>query len=163
MNGHPQAASGIAIRPMQLADLPAVMELETAAYPYPWSQGVFADCLRAGYTGWLLSDVAQLIGYAVVALGADEAHLLNLCIAPRRQRQGHGDCLLRHLLSEAQYMGAQRIFLEVRPSNLGARRLYLRHGFVEIGRRPRYYPAADGREEAIVMRLEWAGRGGSNS
>ncbi|MCD9032228.1 ribosomal protein S18-alanine N-acetyltransferase [Luteimonas sp. Y-2-2-4F] len=142
------------LRPMREDDLDAVMAVERQAYPFPWTPGIFRDCLRAGYPAWLLQEGDAVIGYGVLSLAADEAHVLNVCVAPAAQGRGHGRRLLRSLLGIARGHGAMRVFLEVRPSNPGAIALYHDEGFNEIGRRPRYYPAADGREDAIVMALE---------
>jgi len=89
-----------------------------------------------------------------MSVAADEAHVLNLCIDPQMQGAGHGRRLLRALLKIVRGHGAQRVFLEVRPSNPNAIALYDDEGFNEIGRRPRYYPAKQGREDAIVMAIE---------
>jgi ribosomal-protein-alanine N-acetyltransferase len=145
------------LRPMREEDLGTVMEIERRAYPFPWTQGIFQDCLRAGYPGWLLHDHDRVIGYGVLSVAVDEAHVLNLCIDPNAQGRGHGRRLLRGLLRIAQGHGAQRVFLEVRPSNPHAIALYHDEGFNEIGRRPRYYPARQGREDAIVMAIELIG------
>jgi ribosomal-protein-alanine N-acetyltransferase len=142
------------LRVMREDDLDAVMAIELRAYPFPWSRGIFRDCLRAGYPSWVLEDDGDLIGYGVLSVAADEAHILNLCTAPHRQGHGHGRRLLRALLQQARSRGAQRLFLEVRPSNPQAVALYMGEGFSEIGRRPRYYPAHHGREDAIVMAME---------
>ena len=142
------------LRPMREADLPDVMAIEQRAYAFPWTQGVFRDCLLANHPAWVLAQDGELIGYAVLSVAADEAHVLNLCIAPEVQGRGHGRRLLRALLLLARRRGAQRVFLEVRPSNAPAIALYHDEGFNEIGRRPRYYPAKDGREDALVMALE---------
>ncbi|WP_043690282.1 ribosomal protein S18-alanine N-acetyltransferase [Luteimonas huabeiensis] len=142
------------LRPMREADLDAVMVVERQAYPFPWTAGIFRDCLRAGYPAWLLQEGDAVIGYGVLSVAADEAHVLNVCVAPAAQGRGHGRRLLRALLRIARGHGAARVFLEVRPSNPGAIALYHAEGFNEIGRRPRYYPAVGGREDAIVMALE---------
>lgn len=142
------------LRPMREADLDAVMVVERQAYPFPWTPGIFRDCLRAGYPAWLLQEGDAVIGYGVLSVAADEAHVLNVCVAPAAQGRGHGRRLLRALLRIARGHGAARVFLEVRPSNPGAIALYHTEGFNEIGRRPRYYPAVGGREDAIVMALE---------
>ncbi|HEX5664426.1 MULTISPECIES: ribosomal protein S18-alanine N-acetyltransferase [unclassified Lysobacter] len=142
------------LRVMREDDLDAVMAIELRAYPFPWSRGIFRDCLRAGYPSWVLEDDEDIIGYGVLSVAADEAHILNLCTAPHRQGHGHGRRLLRALLQQARSRGAQRLFLEVRPSNPQAVALYMGEGFSEIGRRPRYYPAHHGREDAIVMAME---------
>lgn len=146
---------GLFLRPMREADLDVIMAIETRAYPFPWTMGIFRDCLRAGYPAWVLSGREATIGYGVISLAADEAHVLNLCIAPERQGRGHGRYLLRALVKLASERGAQRLFLEVRPSNPQAIALYHSEGFNEIGRRPRYYPTRDGREDALVMAMEF--------
>jgi ribosomal-protein-alanine N-acetyltransferase len=143
-----------ALRPMRDDDLDAVMEIERRAYPFPWTRGIFRDCLQAGYPAWVLDDGGRLAGYGLLSVAAGEAHILNVCADPALSRQGHGRRLLRALLQQARGRGAQRVFLEVRPSNGAAIALYHAEGFNEIGRRPRYYPAANGREDAIVMALE---------
>lgn len=147
-------ASPPRMRPMREADVDAVMAIERSAYPFPWTPGIFRDCLRAGYPAWVLQGDAGLIGYGVLSVAAGEAHLLNLCVAPGVQGRGHGRWLLRALLRVARDQGAERIFLEVRPSNPHAMALYQDEGFNEIGRRPRYYPDHGGREDAIVMAME---------
>ena len=142
------------MRPMRVDDLESVLDIELRAYPFPWTRGIFHDCLRAGYPAWVLEQGPAVIGYGMLNIGADEAHVLNVCTAPEVQGQGHGRRLLRSLLKAARNRGAQRVFLEVRPSNTIAIALYDSEGFNEIGRRPRYYPAKSGREDAIVMAKE---------
>jgi ribosomal-protein-alanine N-acetyltransferase len=142
------------LRPMRDEDLDAVLAIELRAYPFPWTRGIFQDCLRADYPAWVLQRDGAIIGYGKLSIAADEAHVLNVCTAPEQQGQGHGRRLLRALLRLAQGRGAQRVFLEVRPSNTVAIALYHDEGFNEIGRRPRYYPARGGREDAIVMAKE---------
>src|SRR5690606_33728491 len=139
------------LRPMREDDLDAVLAIERRAYAFPWTQGIFRDCLRAGYPGWVLEQGGAIIAYGVLSVAADEAHVLNLCTAPEQQGRGHGRSLLRALVRQARALGARRLFLEVRPSNPRAVALYHDEGFNEIGRRPRYYPAHQGREDAIVM------------
>ncbi len=151
-----EAAPAAALRPMRDDDLDAVMEIERRAYPFPWTRGIFRDCLRAGYPALVLVAGGEVVGYGLLSVAAGEAHVLNVCADPGLPRQGHGRRLLRALLLQARGRGAQRVFLEVRPSNPAAIALYEAEGFNEIGRRPRYYPAASGREDAIVMALELA-------
>lgn len=141
-------------RPMREDDLVAVHALEVRAYEYPWTMGIFRDCLRADYPAWVLQADERIVGYFLLSLAAGEAHVLNVCIAPELQGQGHGRALLHALLQVARMRRAERVFLEVRPSNTGAIQLYDSEGFNEIGRRPRYYPARNGREDALVMALE---------
>jgi len=153
------AAQGVqprdwSMRPMRATDVDAVMEVELRAYPFPWTRGIFDDCLRAGYPAWLLHVEGQLAGYGVLSIAAGEAHVLNVCVDPALQGGGLGRRLFRALVEIARQHGAERIFLEVRPSNPHAIALYHDEGFNEIGRRPRYYPAHNGREDAIVMARE---------
>jgi len=148
------AARPAGLRPMREDDLDVVLAIEQRAYPFPWTRGIFRDCLRADYPAWVLVEDGLVIGYGVLSLAADEAHVLNVCAAPEVQGRGHGRRLLRSLLQLARGRGAHRVFLEVRPSNAAAIALYHDEGFNEIGRRPRYYPAHDGREDAIVMAME---------
>lgn len=151
--GHasPQAR-GARLQPMTEVDLEAVMAVEAIAYAYPWTRGNFIDSLRAGYTGTLLRAPEGLLGYSVAMKGVDEVHLLNLTVAPDHQRQGLGALLLEALADWARGQAAQWLWLEVRASNEGAQRLYLRQGFRRVGLRKAYYPAAQGRrEDAIVM------------
>lgn len=142
------------MRPLRLEDVAAVAAVEARAYEFPWSEGIFRDCLRAGYNCWVLVHEQAVIGYGVLSVAAGEAHVLNVCVAPEAQGEGHGRRLMRRLMDLARWHGAERIFLEVRPSNPRAMQLYHTLGFNEIGRRPNYYPARNGREDAIVMALE---------
>ena len=142
------------MRPMQQADIDEVMAIEVRAYEFPWTAGVFRDCLRAGHQCWVLDSRRGILGYGVLSCAAGEAHVLNVCVAPEHQGHGHGRRILRRLLDLARWHMVDRIFLEVRPSNPGAKHLYEDIGFNEIGRRPNYYPARVGREDAIVMAME---------
>ncbi|MBH1684289.1 ribosomal protein S18-alanine N-acetyltransferase [Stenotrophomonas maltophilia] len=144
----------VSLRALRESDLNAVMAIELRGYPFPWTRGIFIDCLRAGYPGLAMERDGLLIGYGVLSIAADEAHVLNICIDPLAQARGLGRQLLRALVQLAADRGAQRVFLEVRPSNAPALALYHSEGFNEIGRRPRYYPAAQGREDAVVMAIE---------
>lgn len=139
---------------MKQADVEAVSAIEKRAYPFPWSPGIFRDCLRAGHHCWLLESPQVLLGYGVLSAAAGEAHLLNLCIAPEHQGHGHGRRLLARMIDLARWNRAAQVFLEVRPSNPRAIALYREYGFNEIGLRPNYYPASKGREDAIVMAIE---------
>jgi ribosomal-protein-alanine N-acetyltransferase len=142
------------IRAMRRDDLPAVAAMEAASYDFPWSQGIFSDCLKAGHPCWVMWVDGEAAGYGVLSVAAGEAHVLNVCIGPAHRGLGLGRLLMRRLLDIARWNGATRIFLEVRPSNPIAQKLYESMGFGEIGRRPKYYPAKQGREDAIVMALD---------
>jgi ribosomal-protein-alanine N-acetyltransferase len=141
-------------RPLSPHDLGQVMRIEADVYPFPWTRGNFEDALRAGYTAWALYDGAQtMVAYAIAMLAVDEAHLLNLSVARGFQRRGHGWKMLEWIAQCSRDYGARSLLLEVRPSNEVALRLYQRYGFERIGVRPGYYPAAGGREDAVVMRV----------
>lgn len=142
------------IRALEPEDLPEVLEIERCSYSHPWSEAVFRDCFRADYRLWGYLREGSLGGYAVVAYLFDEAHLLNLCVAPGFRREGVGRQLLRQLAAQAADDGMTQTILEVRVSNLGAVALYESAGFRIIGNRPDYYPAVKGREDAIVMALD---------
>jgi ribosomal-protein-alanine N-acetyltransferase len=153
----PAAPAGTVLVPMTVADLDAVMALETRVYAFPWTRGNFVDSLAAGYLARLLRPAADphLLGYCVAMLGAGEMHLLNITVAPAHQRVGHARRLLADLTDECRRAGAERLWLEVRESNAGARAAYARLGFRPMGVRPGYYPAARGqRESAVVMSLD---------
>jgi ribosomal-protein-alanine N-acetyltransferase len=141
------------LTPMLEADLQEVMAIESAIYSHPWTRGNFVDSLNAGYECRCLRLGRDLLGYFVLMVAAQEAHLLNLSIAPQHQRRGHGSGLLREAADLARRLAARNIFLEVRPSNAGAQALYTRFGFRKIGMRRGYYPAQAGREDALVLTL----------
>jgi [ribosomal protein S18]-alanine N-acetyltransferase len=146
------------LRPMQMHDLDNVMQIEPTIYSYPWTRGNFSDSLQNGYSGWVLEDAGEMIGYSMLMMVMDEAHLLNLSIAKTRQKQGLGRYLLEHMLKIAKTHKALNMFLEVRPSNISAIALYENMGFCEISIRRGYYPAdpkisETGREDAILMGL----------
>ncbi len=141
------------LAPMREQDLAEVMPIEEAIYSHPWTRGNFSDSLRAGYECRTLRLGGELIGYFVLMAAAGEAHLLNLSVAARHQRSGHGAQLLGEAMSLARRLGARSLFLEVRPSNRGAQALYTRFGFRRVGVRRGYYPAHLGREDALVLTL----------
>lgn len=145
------------VRRLSEGDLDRIMEIESSAYPWPWTRGIFADCIRVGYDCWGLQLGGALSGYCVQTHAAGESHLLNLCVAPDWQRQGFGRLLLDHAIRVARQHNCSSMFLEVRPSNPAGIELYRNHGFIIVGERPDYYRSELGRESAIVMRLSLAG------
>jgi [ribosomal protein S18]-alanine N-acetyltransferase len=147
-----KALPEILIRDMGFDDVAAVLKLEQQSYAFPWSDGIFRDCLRVGYYCCIVELDLQVIGYAIQSHGAGEAHVLNLCIAPHYRGRGVGSNLLGHLLEFAKGLGVVDVFLEVRPSNTAAIRLYQGEGFAQIGVRRGYYQAVGGREDAVVLR-----------
>lgn len=137
--------------PMNANDLDEVFAIEESVFPFPWTRGNFADSLNAGYSAWVCRIGGELVGYAVVMIVMDEAHLLTIGVARQRQGMGFGARLLRHVMQSARAMGAVALFLEVRPSNDQALELYRHFGFVRVGMRKAYYPGALGREDALVL------------
>lgn len=142
------------IRGMLPSDLKAVAEVERSAYGYPWSLGIFRDCLLAGYHCLVLEVGGQIVGYGIMSVAASEAHLLNLCVHPSVQHMGYGRRMLNALLLRAEEAAADKMFLEVRPSNDAALALYRSVGFEQVGIRPAYYQAHRGREDAVILALK---------
>lgn len=146
------------IRPMRVTDVDRIMEIESDGYRFPWTPAIFIDCLEAGYLCSVLTSGDDIVAYSIVTVAAAEAHLLNVCVHSDHQGQGCGSLLLSHALLSAQQAGAGDIFLEVRPSNKSALRLYQRYGFRSIGTRPNYYRALGGREDALVLTRSLSGQ-----
>ena len=138
-------------RPMDESDLTQVMVLEHSAYEFPWSRTIFRDCLRVGYSCWVVERDILLDAYGVMSVAAGESHILNLCVRTELQGCGIGGQMLEFLLDVARKHRADTAFLEVRPSNEKASRLYLQSGFYEVGIRRDYYQAKSGREDATIM------------
>lgn len=136
---------------MDEGDLAAVMAIEVRAYEFAWTETNFRDCLRSGYYCRVLEAEGQILGYAVMSAGAGEAHILNLCVRPESRGRGYGRTLLIELIDHARRLGADMLFLEVRPSNEAARWLYERLDFNEVGVRKNYYPTRTGREDALIL------------
>lgn len=143
--------SRLEYRPMRPEDIADIVATEQRLYPFPWTAVNFVDSLVSGYSAWVAREGGAIVGYAVMMLVVDEAHLLNISIVAERQRTGLGATLLEYLVGVARAAGAKRMLLEVRPSNTSGCGLYRRYGFVEIGRRRGYYPRPGGREDALVM------------
>jgi ribosomal-protein-alanine N-acetyltransferase len=139
------------IRPMQKADIPWVMAIEQKSYEFPWTDGIFSDCLSVGYHCFVMERNADIAGYAIVSIAAGECHILNICIHERQRGQGLGRRLMEHILEHARAAGALMAYLEVRPSNITATGLYWSLGFEQIALRKDYYPARRGREDALVL------------
>jgi ribosomal-protein-alanine N-acetyltransferase len=141
-------------RRMTTADLGDVAAIEAEAYEFPWSRAIFADCLAVGYDCLVLVEGEAVVGYGILSTGAGESHVLNVCVAPAYQGRGFGRRLVLRLLDLSRLHRSERVYLEVRPSNPRAIALYESIGFNEFGRRPKYYPARKGREDALVMAYE---------
>ena len=142
----------VLIRDMVQPDVPSVIRIENESYAFPWSEGIFRDCLRVGYVCCVIELDDIIIGYGVMSTGAGEAHVLNICVAQAYRAKGLGGQMLEHLLEFAASLGVGEVFLEVRPSNTAAIRLYQSQGFTQIGIRRGYYQAVGGREDAVVLR-----------
>ncbi len=143
------------LRKMRLDDLSAVWEIEAKNYNFPWSVGIFKDCLKSiNYSCWVCEELDTIVGYSILSITVGEAHIMNICVDPAVQKQGVGSKLLENMIKLATKK-AETIFLEVRPSNKIAVALYEKRGFNEIGIRKGYYPAENGhREDAVMLALE---------
>ncbi len=141
-------------RPMEVSDLDRVLVNERRGYNHPWSEGVFRDCIRSNYECWVVENLSRLVGHGILSEAAGEAHLLNVCIHPGHQGNGLGRQLVEFMIDCARSKNAQRVFLEVRPSNHVAYKLYESIGFNEIGVRENYYPSYVGREDALILGKE---------
>lgn len=147
------AALDCKLRPMTRADIPWMHAIEREAYEFPWELETFRSCYRVGYHCWILERAREVIGYGILTIGAGESHVLNLCVSKSHQGRGYGRFILTRLIDEARRARVECVFLEVRPSNPQAITLYQSMGFNEIGLRKAYYPARQGREDALVMAL----------
>jgi [ribosomal protein S18]-alanine N-acetyltransferase len=147
-------AGRIAFRAMRSDDVPEVLAIERATYAFPWSEGIFRDCIRVGYLCRIAELDGDTVGYGILSCGAGEAHVLNVCVRGDLRSGGIGRRMMELLLERARGAGMVHAFLEVRPSNPVAIALYESMGFTRIGLRRAYYQAAGGREDAIVYRLD---------
>ena len=156
MNANPRPADAMqaSFAPLTTERLDALLAVEQAAYSHPWSRGNFTDSLRSGYEVQLLVAGQTLLGYFVAMKGVDEVHLLNITVAPAYQRQGWARMMLDALALWSRSQGAEWLWLEVRVSNERARQVYEQHGYRRVGVRKNYYPADQGREDAVVMSLK---------
>ena len=142
------------IRPMLETEVMAITKIDAQAYPYPWSEQIFRDCLKSRYYCMVYENDHEMLGYAVLSVAAGEAHILNICILPEKQNRGLGRDLLNYLVELAREKRVETMFLEVRLSNEPAKRLYDRMGFNELGIRKNYYPAKQGKEDALVLAMD---------
>jgi ribosomal-protein-alanine N-acetyltransferase len=141
----------VAIRTMVHDDIAHVADIERRSYDFPWSHGVFRDCLLAGYSCIVIEREDRVAGYSILSIAAGEAHILNLCVDPKYRELGYGQRLLEEILERAAGAEVSEIFLEVRPSNRKAIALYNKKGFRQVASRPSYYQAREGREDAAVL------------
>ena len=144
----------VRLRPMRLADLPAVLALEEELFaPDTWTAAMYRDELARTDTRWYLvaEDGDAVVGYAGLIAYPDEAHVATIGVAATRQGEGIGAQLLDELLTEADRRSPV-VLLEVRADNELAQGLYRRRGFAEIGRRRGYYQPSGA--DAVVMKRE---------
>lgn len=140
-------------RPMTYGDLIPICRIEPTIYSHPWTYGNFKDSLDSGYSAWVMEIADEVVGYALMMMVLDEAHLLNISIDQSYQGQGLGRALLAHMVDVSRRHRAAHMFLEVRASNTRAIALYEAMGFCEMGIRRNYYPTKQGREDAVLMGL----------
>jgi len=143
------------IRTMREEDLDEVIALEESVYPFPWTRGIFHDCLSVGYSCWVFQQDEKIIAYIIMSIAAGEAHILTLVVDPEFQGQGYAKKILQYALDLARERNTESVYLEVRPTNERAIGLYKKAGFNEIGFRKGYYPAKNGYEDALVMALSF--------
>lgn len=140
---------------MQANDIVDVVSIEQEANQFPWSTKNFQDCLKANNDAWVFVDNSDdIIAYTIVQKVVDETHLLNICVKPSAQGKGLGREVLNHVIDFAQSISSILIVLEVRSSNQRAQQLYSQAGFNEMSVRKNYYPATDGREDAVLMGMD---------
>lgn len=147
----PIAEPPTTVRDMEHDDLAMVSDIERRSYEFPWSHGVFRDCLLAGYQSIVLIRENRVAGYGILSVAAGEAHILNLCVEPEFRSRGYGERLLDEMLFRARAASVREISLEVRPSNEMALALYRKKGFYQVAKRPAYYQSHQGREDAAVL------------
>lgn len=139
------------LRQARAADMDILAGMAARSQTGPWSAGQLLDSLKAGHAITVLEQDGHPIGFAVVQVALDEAELLEIVIDHPHQRHGWARRLLDHLQRQLRQQGVNRLLLEVREGNLPALSLYRQYGLTEFGRRRGYYPAAGGREDAILM------------
>ena len=146
------------MRAMTQDDVDAVLAIEQAVQRFPWTRGNFADALNSGYLCRVdETEGGGIRGYAVLMPAAGEAELLNIGVAAAQQRKGLGRAMLSEMLNVARDRNMERVFLEVRSSNVAAIALYRSAGFSEIGVRHSYYRNTNSSEDAITMARELMG------
>jgi len=153
---------GLLIRKAGLADVKAVSDIEQQAFIAPWSRWSFLTELGNPVSHFLVAgpmppQAWQVWGYVIFWAAAQEMHIMNLAVHPRRRGQGIARGLLTEALVRARALGTGTAWLEVRPSNSAARALYESLGFEEMGMRPRYYQ--DNQEDALILAYFWEDRG----
>ena len=148
----------VSFRRVSEKDIEIIAAIERDVYAFPWTPGNFRDALLAGYRFWgcwhQSAQGEELIGYAIIMLAVDEAHLLNIAVKREWQSRGIGRHMLHFSMEEARKHECVMLYLEVRPSNTSAIKLYESTGFRQWGVRRDYYPAHEGREDALFLGVE---------
>lgn len=142
------------IRPMLETDLDTVIYIEEQSYDFPWTRGIFHDCLHVGYSCWVYEENGYVLAYGVMSSGGGEAHILTVVVKKDARGRQLGWQIMRHLLNTASKHNVETVLLEVRPSNTVAIKLYEKLDFCEVGVRKGYYPVTNGREDALIMGLD---------
>jgi ribosomal-protein-alanine N-acetyltransferase len=138
---------------MLASDIDAVLVVENQSFSTPWSRNAFEEEINNELAHYLVvEDDGQLIGYGGFWIVLDEAHVTNIALLTEYRERGLGTLLLEHMILSAKMLGAASMTLEVRPSNMAARKLYSRRGFEERGIRPNYYSELG--EDALIMWLD---------
>jgi len=146
--------SDYSFRVMVEEDLDDVIAIEESVYPFPWTRGIFHDCIKIGYICRVFLHKEKIIAYSIISVAADESHLLTIVVAEDEQKKGYGKKMLDEMIRVAKIHAASAMYLEVRASNKVAIQLYHDNGFNELGVRNNYYPAENGREDALVLALD---------
>lgn len=144
--------STVAVRAIQPCDVTAILQIQSSGNEAAqWSRHAYENLFLASTSelGWVAENGGCVIGFIVTRQATNELEILNLAIAPAARRQGAGKALLQHAFAHASEHGAQKIFLEVRASNLAARGFYSSQGFINAGRRPNYYTSPV--EDALLL------------
>lgn len=151
------AEADVRIERLGVSRLQELHAIELRGYPYPWSQKIMQDTFKAGTACWgLLGGEGQILAYAFLSIAVGEAQLLNICVDPEQHGKGFGRRLMQHLMDVAREEFCTIFLLEVRRSNVAARRLYESLGFTTLGVRKGYYPNGPGAsEDALVMGYEF--------
>lgn len=122
---------------------------------FPWTEGMLRDCFNADYEIYGITINQQFIAYAIMRFVSDEAEILNIAVDKNFRQQGYGRMLLQYLSDLSKQKNIQKIFLEVRISNIAAIYLYETLGFKKIAVRKNYYAAGKGREDAVIYKLSF--------
>ncbi|KZN46337.1 ribosomal protein S18-alanine N-acetyltransferase [Pseudoalteromonas luteoviolacea] len=135
-----------------------IMTVEVASHPHPWSEKTLASCIGGRYFNAALTYDGELIGYYIAERAGPDYTLMNICVHPQKQGQGLAKLLMQSLIARCVEEQAENLFLEVRASNTPAIALYAKVGLAVMGKRKNYYSTADGKEDAILMGLQFAGQ-----